>query len=112
MCPILSYQNIATLTPFSGSDLYSGGLTWSIVLRCDDHTYFYVQWLRQGPVLLCACQDTQLCDYNFLAQGKSLPPEGIELGTFELQQPESATLATAPARRTCVTVRLKFAQFF
>ena len=38
----------------SGSGLYSGGLTWSIVLRCDDHTgiftcdgcardpYFYV----------------------------------------------------------------------
>ena len=38
----------------SGSSLYSGGLTWSIVLRCDDHTgiftydgcardrYFYV----------------------------------------------------------------------
>ena len=22
----------------SGSGLYSGGLTWSIVLRCDDHT--------------------------------------------------------------------------
>ena len=39
---------------YSGSGLYSGGLTWSIVLRCDDHTgiftcdgcardpYFYV----------------------------------------------------------------------
>ena len=35
---------------------------------------------------------------NFLAQGKSLPPAGIELGTFGLQRFESATLSTAPAR--------------
>ena len=38
---------------------------------------------------------------NFLAQGKSLPPAGIELGTFGLQRQrfESATLATAPVSR-------------
>ena len=46
--------SIAVLWFCSGSGLYSGGLTWSIVLRCDDHTgiftcdgcardpYFYV----------------------------------------------------------------------
>ena len=46
-----------------GSGLYSGGLTWSIVLRCDDHTgIFYVRWLRPGPVLICARRDTELCD--------------------------------------------------
>ena len=40
---------------------------------------------------------------NFVAQGKSLPPAGIELGTFGLQWPEPATLATAPARHKSVT---------
>ena len=42
----------------SGSGLYSGGLTWSIVLRCDDHTGIftcdgcardpYFQWRSEG----------------------------------------------------------------
>ena len=47
----------------SGSGLYSGGLTWSIVLRCDDHTgiftcdgcardpYFYVPAETQRYVI-------------------------------------------------------------
>ena len=53
-----------------------------------------------GPVLLCAPPRHIAMQLNFLAQGKSLPPAGIELGTFGLQRQrfESATLATAPAR--------------
>ena len=26
------------------------------------HRYFYVRWLRPGPVFLCAHRDTELCD--------------------------------------------------
>ena len=51
----------------SGSGLYSGGLTWSIVLRCDDHTgiftcdgcardpYFYVPAKTQSYVIKLSC---------------------------------------------------------
>ena len=51
----------------SGSGLYSGGLTWSIVLRCDDHTgiftcdgcardpYFYVPSETQSYVIKLSC---------------------------------------------------------
>ena len=51
----------------SGSGLYSGGLTWSIVLRCDDHTsiftcdgcardpYFYVPAETQSYVIKLSC---------------------------------------------------------
>ena len=52
------------------------------------HRYFYVRWLRPGPVLLCARRDIAMW-LNFLAQGMSLPPAGIELGTFGLQRPGS-----------------------
>ena len=60
-----------------------------IVLRCDDHTgtftcdgcardpYFYVPAETQSYVIKLSC----------LSQGKSLPPAGIELGTFGLQRP-------------------------
>ena len=52
---------------FSGSGLYSGGLTWSIVLRCDDHTgiftcdgcardpYFYVPAETQSSGIKLSC---------------------------------------------------------
>ena len=52
---------------FSGSGLYSGRLTWSIVLRCDDHTgiftcdgcardpYFYVPTETQSYVTKLSC---------------------------------------------------------
>ena len=40
---------------------------WSIVLRyvieftyCLHRRFFSVRWLRPGPVLLCACRDTEL----------------------------------------------------
>ena len=51
----------------SGSGLYSGGLTWNIVLRCDDHTgiftcdgcsrdpYFYVPAETQSYVIKLSC---------------------------------------------------------
>ena len=51
----------------SGSGLYSGGFTWSIVLRCDDHTgiftcdgcardpYFYVPAETQSYVIKLSC---------------------------------------------------------
>ena len=51
----------------SGSGLYSGALTWSIVLRCDDHTgiftcdgcardpYFYVPAETQSYVIKLSC---------------------------------------------------------
>ena len=51
----------------SGSGSYSGGLTWSIVLRCDDHTgiftcdgcaqdpYFYVPAEIQSYVIKLSC---------------------------------------------------------
>ena len=51
----------------SGSGLYSRGLTWSIVLRCDDHTgiftcdgcardpYFYVPAETQSYVIKLSC---------------------------------------------------------
>ena len=51
----------------SGSGLYSGGLTWGIVLRCDDHTgiftcdgcardpYFYVPAETQSYVINLFC---------------------------------------------------------
>ena len=54
----------------SGSGLYSGGLTWSIVLRCDDHTsiftcggcardpYFYVPAETQSYVIKLSCSRT------------------------------------------------------
>ena len=60
-------------------------------------------YTHKGPVLLCAPPRHRAMWLNFLAQGKSLPPSGIELGTFGLQQrSESVTLATAPARQRCV----------
>ena len=51
----------------SGWGSYSGGLTWSIVLRCDDHTgiftcdgcardpYFYVPAETQSYVIKLSC---------------------------------------------------------
>ena len=89
----------------SGSGLYwySGGLTWSIgVLRCDDHTgifmcdgcardsYFYVPAETQSYVTMSHSQPMSgyvIKYFDFLAQGKSLPPAGIELRTFGLQWP-------------------------
>ena len=70
----------------SGSGSYSGGLTWSIVLRCDDHTgiftcdgcardpYFYVPAETQSYVIKLSCSR------------KALAASGIELGTFGLQR--------------------------
>ena len=67
----------------SGSGLYSGGLTWSIVLRCDDHTgIFTCDGCARDPYFYVPAK-TQ----SYIAQGKSLPPAGINLGTFGLQRP-------------------------
>ena len=60
----------------SGSGLYSGGLTWSIVLRCDDHTGIFT---CDG----CA-RDLYFC--------RQLGLNSAPLGYNDL---ESATLATA-----------------
>ena len=78
---ILFILQFATLQPW----LHVGSFTCRILIHCirTRDPYFYVP--------LC---DTEL----FLAQGKSLPPVGIKLGTFGLLLPESATLATGPAR--------------
>ena len=58
--------DLEIVTPDSTS-LYSGGLTWSIVLRCDDHTgiftcdgctrdlYFYVPAETQSYVIKLSC---------------------------------------------------------
>ena len=60
-----SFLNV--LVRGSGSGLYSGELTWSIVLRCDDHTgiftcdgcargpYFYVPAETQSYVIKLSC---------------------------------------------------------
>ena len=81
--------NFATLQPW----LHVGSFTCRIFNSLHTH---------KGPVLLCARPRHRAMCLNFLAQGKSLPPAGIELGTFGLQRQrsESATLATAPARHT------------
>ena len=62
VCDVLSY-----VIKLSGSGLYSGGLTWSIVLRCDDHTgiftcdgcawdpYFYVPAETQSYIIKLSC---------------------------------------------------------
>ena len=62
----------------SGSGSYSGGLTWSIVLRCDDHTgiftcdgcardpYFYVPAETQSYVIKLSCsikKPVKIVDY-------------------------------------------------
>ena len=56
----------------SGSGLYSGGLTWSVVLRCHDHTgiftcdgctrdpYFYVHAETQSYVIKLSCPSQPL----------------------------------------------------
>ena len=81
--------NFATLQPW----LHVGSFTCRIFNSLHTH---------KGPVLLCAPPRHRAMWLNFLAQGKSLPPAGIELGTFGLQRQrfESAALATAPARHT------------
>ena len=63
-CTRYQFLKLIRETPSgSGSGLYSGGLTWSIVLRCDDHTgIFTCDGFLPGPVLLCARRDTELCD--------------------------------------------------
>ena len=65
------------------------GSLWSIVLRCDDHTgiftcdgcardpYFYVPAETQSYVIKLSCSRRT---------PKSLPPAGIEPGTFGLQR--------------------------
>ena len=65
---VLKYflTDLEIVTPDS-TGLYSGGLTWSIVLRCDDHTgiftcdgctrdlYFYVPAETQSYVIKLSC---------------------------------------------------------
>ena len=75
------------------------GLTWSIVLRCDDHTgiftcdgcdrdtYFYVPAETQSYMIKLSCSRKSPCRQRGL---NSAP-----LGYNDL---ESATLSTAPAR--------------
>ena len=61
--------------------------------------YIYIYIYAQGTrTFMCPSATQSYVIINFLAQEKSLPPAGIELGTFGLQRPESATLATAPTR--------------
>ena len=53
----------------SGSGSYSGGLTWSIVLRCDDHTDIFTcdGCARDGGTRSFMCRrDTELRDSTFL----------------------------------------------
>ena len=53
------------------------------------HRYFYVRWLCPGAgtrTFMCPPRH-RIMWLNFLAQGKFLPPAGIELGTFGLQRP-------------------------
>ena len=65
--------NFATLQPW----LHVGSFTCRIFNSLHTH---------KGPVLLCAPPRHRAMWLNFLAQGKSLPPAGIELGTFGLQR--------------------------
>ena len=74
--------NFATLQPW----LHVGSFTCR---NFNLHTH-------KGPVLLCAPPRHRAMWLNFLAQGKSLPPARIELGTLVYNDLESATLATAP----------------
>ena len=48
--------------------------------------YFYVRWLRPGPVLLCACRDTEL------AYSESFLLRTILLGPLVRQRFEHTTL--------------------
>ena len=68
----------------SGSGLYSGGLTWSIVLRCD---HVFLRAMVAPGTRTFMCPRHRAMWLNFLAQGKYLPPAEIELGTFGLQRP-------------------------
>ena len=89
----------------SGSGLYSGGLTWSIVLRCDDHTgfftcdgcardpYFYVPAETQSYVIKLSCSRKVLS-----ASG------GLNSELLGYNGPESVTLATAPARHNDLVI--------
>ena len=54
----------------SGSGLYSGGLTWSIVLRCDDHTGIFT-WdgCARDPHFYVPAE-TQSYVIKLFAQGK------------------------------------------
>ena len=81
----------------SGSGLYSGGLTWSIVLRCDDHTdiftcdgcardpYFYVPAETQSYVIKLSCSRKVLA---------ASAQRGLNSEPLGYNGPESAT---APA---------------
>ena len=57
-----------------------------LVLRCDDHTgIFTCDGCARTCTFMCPPRHRAMW-LNFLAQGKSLPPVGIELGTFGLQR--------------------------
>ena len=70
-------QSGTLLFDSSGSGLYSGGLTWSTVLRCDDHTgiftcdgcardpYFYVPAETQRVVMELRDSLWMNCKYEF-----------------------------------------------
>ena len=58
------------------------GSLWNIVLRCDDHTgIFTCDGCARDPYFYVTAE-TQSYVINFLAQEKSLPLAGIELGTL------------------------------
>ena len=60
----------------------------------DAHRYFYVRWLRPGPVLS--------------SQGKSLPPAGIELGTFGLQQSRVSHVIHCASKTFTIEFQIQF----
>ena len=62
------------------------GSLWSIVLRCDDHTGILRAIVPpETRTFMCPPRHRAMW-LNFLAQGKSLPPAGIEFGIFGLQR--------------------------
>ena len=104
----------------SGSGLYSGGLTWSIVLRCDQltywsHMYFYVRWLRPGPVLLtfvCPPRHRAWLLIFFAQKNTPLDRPGFETWPFDhkagtLTTTISNTRATFAYHSFCDNLRLQ-----
>ena len=59
----------------SGSGLYSGGLTWSIVLTCGDHTgIFTCDGCARDPYFYVPAEtQIELCDYTTISSQPRYP---------------------------------------
>ena len=78
----------------SGSGLYSGGLTWSIVPRCDDHTgIFTCNGCARDPYFYVPAEAQ-----TFLLKESPCRQRGLNSAPLGYNDLESATLSTAPAR--------------